>query len=149
MLQHGLSSGVKLSTDRTVGPGRVMLLLEVSVQRLDEGKLLITEVTAPWLVVRMFSVHVVHQPSESPALLATQLADTEPFPMLRKSNLSRVTYFSLFDLLCGFCPWPSPPPPLSVDDGHLRLGAVGTSPPPLYHHLSMGQTVVTRTGPGH
>ena len=54
-----------------------MLLLEVSVERLDEGSLLITEVTAPWFVVLMFSVHVVHQPSESPALLATQLADTE------------------------------------------------------------------------
>ena len=118
MLEHGLSSGVEFSADMTVGPGRVVLLLEVSVQRLDEGSLLITEVTAPRLVVLMIPVHVVNQPSESPALLATQLADTEPFPMLRKSNLSRVTYFSLFDLLCGFCPWPSPPPLLSVGVEH-------------------------------
>ena len=99
MLEHGLSSGVKFSTDRTVRPGRGVLLLEVSVQRLDEGSFLITEVTAPRLVVLMIPVHVVHQPSESPALLATQLADTEPFPMLRKTYLCRVTQFSLFDLV--------------------------------------------------
>ena len=125
-----------------------VLLFEVSVQSLDEGCPHITEVTAPRLVVLVISVHVVHQPSESPALLATQLADTEPFPMLRKSNLSRVTYFSLFDLLCRFCPWPSPPPPLSVDD-RLRVRALGAPAPPLHHHLSMFQAVVTRTRPGH
>ena len=66
----------------TVGPVRVVLLLDVSVQRLDEGSLLITEVTLPGLVVLVISVHVVHQPSESPALLATQLTDTEFFSML-------------------------------------------------------------------
>ena len=99
MLEHGLSSGVKFPTDRTVGPGRGVLLLEVSVQRLDEGSLLITEVTAPRLVVLVISVHVVHQPSESPALLATQLADTEFFSMLRKFTPCRITHFSLFYLL--------------------------------------------------
>ena len=54
-----------------------MLSLEVSVQRLDEGSLLMTEVTAPRLVVLVVPVHVVHQPSESPALLITKLTDTE------------------------------------------------------------------------
>ena len=114
MLQHGLSSGVEMSTDRTVGPGKVVLLLEVFVQRLDEGSLLMTDVTAPWLVVLMITVHVVHQSSESPALLATKLADTEPFSMLRKSNLRRFTHFSLFDLLEGFCLRTSLPPPLRL-----------------------------------
>ena len=98
MMKHGLSSGVELSTDRTVGPRRVVLLLEVSVQRLDEGSLLMTEVTLPRLVVLMVFVHVVHQPSESPTLLATQLADTEPFEMLRKFDLGSIAQFSLFDL---------------------------------------------------
>ena len=54
-----------------------MLLLEVPVQSLDEGCPYITEMTPPWLIVFMVSVHVVHQPSEAPALLATQLTDTE------------------------------------------------------------------------
>ena len=96
MLEHGLSSGEEFPTDRTVGPGRVVLLLEVTVQSLDEGSLLITKVTAPRLVVLVISVHVVHQPSESPALLATELADTEPFVMLRKFNLGSIAHFSLF-----------------------------------------------------
>ena len=56
MLEHGLSSGVEFPTDRTVGPGRGVLLLEVTIQSLDQGILLITEVTPPWLVLVAFKL---------------------------------------------------------------------------------------------
>ena len=106
MLEHGLSSGVEFSADMTVGPVRVVLLLEVSVQRLDEGSLLITEVTAPWLVVRVISVHVVHQPSESAALFATQLTEAELLTAVRYFLLGAVSHSSCFWRAFIFVSWP-------------------------------------------
>ena len=38
------------------GPGRGVLLLEVTIQSLDQGILLITEVTPPWLVLVAFKL---------------------------------------------------------------------------------------------
>ena len=55
----------------------------MSEQGLGEGGSQVTEVTLPWLVVLVISVHVVHQPSEAPALLATQLTDAELFTAVR------------------------------------------------------------------
>ena len=72
-----------------------MFLLEVSVQSLDESCPHITEVTPPWLVVLVISVHVIHQPSEAPALLATQLTDAETLVMLQECLLGGVAHFSL------------------------------------------------------
>ena len=77
MMKHGLSSRIKFATEGADCSRGVMFLFEVSVQSLDESCPLTTEVTSPWLVVLVISVHVVHQPSEAPALLATQLTDTE------------------------------------------------------------------------
>ena len=54
-----------------------MNLFEVSVQSLGEGGAKVTDVTLPRLVVLVIPVHVVHQPSESPTLEATQLTDTK------------------------------------------------------------------------
>ena len=73
----------------------VVDLFDVSEQSLGEGGSKVTEVTLPWLVVLVISVHVVHQPSEAPALLATQLTGAEPFVMLRESLLGGVAHFSL------------------------------------------------------
>ena len=73
-----------------------MFLLEVSVQSLDESCPLTTEVTPPWLVVLVISVHVVHQPSEAPTLEAAQLTDAELLVTLR--------YFLLCGLTHQSCP---------------------------------------------
>ena len=76
-MQHGLSSGEHLPTHRTGTSAGAVLLLQVSVESLDKGCPHITEVTSPGFVVLVVPVHVVHQPSEAPALLLTQLTDTE------------------------------------------------------------------------
>ena len=95
MMKHGLSSRIKFATEGADCSLGFMFLFEVSVQSLDESCPLTTEVTPPGLVVLVISVHVVHQPSEAPALLATQLTDAEPFVMLRESLLGGVAHFSL------------------------------------------------------
>ena len=77
MQYHGLSSAELLPADGTGTGLGVVLLLEVSVQSLHEGCPLMTDVTPPWLVVPVVSVHVVHQPSEAPTLLAAQLTEAE------------------------------------------------------------------------
>ena len=77
MQYHGLSSAELLPADVTGARLGVVLLLEVSVQSLHEGCPLMTDVTPPWLVVLVVSVHVVHQPSEAPTLPAAQLTDAE------------------------------------------------------------------------
>ena len=77
MQYHGLSSAELLPADVTGAGLSVVLLLEVSVQSLHEGCPLITDVTLPWLVVPVVAVHVVHQPSEAPTLLAAQLTEAE------------------------------------------------------------------------
>ena len=77
MLHHGLRPPDLLPTDVTPAGLGVVLLPEVPVQGLGEGGSQATDVTVPGLVVLVISVHVVHQPSEAPALLATQLTDAE------------------------------------------------------------------------
>ena len=46
-----------------------VFLLQVSVQSLNKGCLVIANMTPPGFVVLVVSVHVVHQPSEPSALL--------------------------------------------------------------------------------
>ena len=94
MKQHGLSPGECFTTDVTGTPICTMLLLEVPVQSLDEGCPYITEMTPPGLIVFMVSVHVVHQPSEAPALLATQLAETELLAAVGQFLLGNITHLS-------------------------------------------------------
>ena len=74
----------------------VVDLFDVSEQGLGEGGSQVTEVTLPWLVVLVISVHVVHQPSEAPALETTQLTDAELLVTLR--------YFLLCGLTHQSCP---------------------------------------------
>ena len=83
MVQHRLSSGEHLTTDGTGTATSSVLLLQVSVQSLHEGCPNITEMTPPGFVVLVVSVHVVHQPSEPPALLLTNLTDAEPLVIIR------------------------------------------------------------------
>ena len=77
VLHHCLSSTETFPTNwADAGPG-VVNLFEVSVQSLGEGRPKVTDVTLPRLVVLVIPVHVVHQPSESPALFAAQLTGNE------------------------------------------------------------------------
>ena len=94
-MKHGLSSRIKFATEGADCSLGFMFLFEVSVQSLDESCPLTTEVTPPGLVVLVISVHVVHQPSEAPTLLATQLTDTGNCMMLQESLLGGVAHFSL------------------------------------------------------
>ena len=72
-MEHGLSSTEHFATDWTGTSTDPVLLLQVSVESLDEGCPLITEMTSPGFVVRVVSVHVVHQPAEPSALFVTHL----------------------------------------------------------------------------
>ena len=71
VMEHGLSPAEHLPTDRTGPAIHPVLLLQVSVESLHEGRSLLTEVTSPGFVVLMVSVHVVHQPSETATLFIT------------------------------------------------------------------------------
>ena len=71
MVEHGLSPAEHFPTDRARPPTDPVLLLEVSEESLHEGSPLVTDVTSPGLVVLVISVHVVHQSSETAALLIT------------------------------------------------------------------------------
>ena len=77
MMKHGLSSRIKFATEGADCSRGVMFLFEVSVQSLGECRPKVTEMTHPRLVVLVIPVHVVHQPSEAPALLLTQLTHAE------------------------------------------------------------------------
>ena len=68
-----------------------MDLLEVSVQGLDEGCLVVTVGALPGLVVAVVSVHVIHQPPEAPTLPLTQFTHAELFVVLRNLPLGVVT----------------------------------------------------------
>ena len=83
VMQHGLSSGEHLPTDGTGTPAGPVLLLQVSVESLDEGCPHMTDVTSPGFVVLVVPVHVVHQPSKAPALFVANLAETELLVILR------------------------------------------------------------------
>ena len=73
----------------------VVLLIEVSVQSLHEGCPLMTDVTPPWLVVLVVSVHVFHQPSEPPVLFIAELADAEGLDILRDFLLCNFAHMFL------------------------------------------------------
>ena len=60
-----------------------VFLLDVSVQSLHKGCPNTTEMTDPGFIVLVVSVHVVHQPSEPPALFLTNLTDAEPLVIIR------------------------------------------------------------------
>ena len=96
MQYHGLSSAELLPADVTGAGLSVVLLLEVSVKSLHEGCPLMTDVTPPWLVVPVVSVHVVHQPSEAPTLLAAQLTDAELLTALGYFPLCNVAHSPRF-----------------------------------------------------
>ena len=93
--QHGLGSGVSLPTLRTGTLVHLVDLLQMSVESLHEGCAGVAETAFPRLVVAVIFVHVVHQPSEPPALFLTQLANTELLVVLGNLFLGAVTQFSL------------------------------------------------------
>ena len=78
-----------------------MDLLEVSVQGLDEGCLVVAVSTLPWLVITVVPVHVVHEAPEAPTLLPTELAHTELLVVLRNLPLGVVTQRLPLDELLG------------------------------------------------
>ena len=92
MVQHGLGPGEHLPTDGTGTPAGPVLLLQVSVQGLDEGCPDITEMTSPGFVVLVVSVHVVHQPAEATTLFVTNLTDTELLVILGYFPLGDLTH---------------------------------------------------------
>ena len=105
MKEHGLSPGECFTTNVTGTPICTMLLFEVPVESLDEGCPYITEMTPPGLIVFMVSVHVVHQPSEAPALLATQLAQTELLAAVRYFLLGTLGHSSCFGRALYLISW--------------------------------------------
>ena len=92
-----------------------MDLLEVPVQSLDEGSLVVTVGALPGLVVAVVSVHVVHQPPEAPALPLAQFTHAELFVVLRNLPLGVVTQR------------------LPLDQLLWRDDLLGSSPLPLEH----------------
>ena len=83
MEQHGLGPGECFPTNMAGTATCLVLLLEVSVQSLHEGCPNTTEMTGPGFEVLVISVHVVHQPSEPPALFLTNLTDAELLVIIR------------------------------------------------------------------
>ena len=75
----------------------------MSVQSLDEGSPHITHVAPPGLVVHVVPMHVVHQPSEAPALLVTKLADAEPPVILRDFLLRKLAQLPCLGWLKASC----------------------------------------------
>ena len=104
MVQHGLGPGEHLPTDGTGTAAGPVLLLQVSVECLDEGCPHITEVTSPGFVVLVVPVHVVHQPSEAPALFVANLADTELLVILGYFPLGHLAHLSGLGCLVALYP---------------------------------------------
>ena len=103
-MQHGLSSGEDLPTDGTGTSAGAVLLLQVAVESLDEGSPDITEVTSPGFVVLVVPVHVVHQPSEAPALFVANLADTELLVILGYFPLGHLAHLPCLGRLVALDP---------------------------------------------
>ena len=78
-MKHGLGPGEDLPTHGAGAPTGPVLLLQVPVQSLHEGRPDVTHMAPPWLVVHVVPMHMVHQPSEPTALLLTNLTDAESF----------------------------------------------------------------------
>ena len=150
-MEHGLCSTEHLATDRTGASTHPVLLLQVPVESLHEGCPLITNVTSPGFVVLVVSVHVVHQPSEPPALFVAELADAEGLDTRGDFLLGLLAH------LAGFCfradPGDgSPPPPhpwrWRAGDGGLLAAAwstlIGQGMSRLCSHwLDLDQSVAT------
>ena len=66
-------------------------LLEMPVQSLDEGGLVVTVGALPGLVVAVVPVHVVHEPPEAPTLPLAQFTNTELLVVLRYFPLGVIT----------------------------------------------------------
>ena len=103
-------------------------LLEVPVQCLDEGCLVVAVGALPGLVVAVVLVHVIHQTPESSTLLAAQFAHTELLIVLRNLPLGVVTQcLPLEQLLWWNDLLGSAPLPLDHGDGGpagLHVGLV-------------------------
>ena len=69
--QHGLGSGVGLPTLGAGALVHLVDLLQMPVERLDEGGAGVAEITLPRFVITVILVHVIHQSSEASALLLT------------------------------------------------------------------------------
>ena len=93
--QHGLSPGVRLPTLGAGALVHLVDLLQMSVESLHEGRAGGAETALPGLVVAVVFVHVVHQPSEPPALFLAQLANTELLVVLSYLFLGAVAQLSL------------------------------------------------------
>ena len=103
-MQHGLGSSEYLATHRTGTTTQPVFLLQVSVESLDKGCTLRTNMTFPRLVVLVVSVHVVHQASETPALFTAEFTDAEGLDTLGDFIPGGVAHLS--------SPWPPSPPGL-------------------------------------
>ena len=124
----------------------------MSVESLDEGCPLITNVTSPGFVVLVVSVHVVHQPSEPTALFIAELTDAEGLDTRGYFLLGCLTHPSGFGSLAD--PADGSPTLSHLCSWRRRgwsdlLAAGGTGPSSLVSRLSWGQSVVARTVPGH
>ena len=101
VVEHGLSSTEHFATDWTGTSTDPVLLLQVSVESLDEGCPLITEMTSPGFVVRVVSVHVVHQPAEPSALFVTHLEKGSVYapPSWGKKQTNKTTPPPIYGLI--------------------------------------------------
>ena len=95
-MQHGLGSMEYLAAHRTGTTTQPVLILQVSVESLDKGCTLRTNMTFPRLVVLVVSVHVVHQASETPALLSAEFTDAEGLDTVSDFLFGFVTHPSGF-----------------------------------------------------
>ena len=93
-MEHGLGSSERLATDRTGTTTQPVLLLQVSVESLDKGCTLRTNMTFPRLVVLVVSVHMVHQASETPALFTAEFTDAEGLDTVSDFLFGFVTHLS-------------------------------------------------------
>ena len=119
VVQHGLGPGEHLPTDGTGTAAGPVLLLQVSVESLHEGSPHVTDVTTPGLVVLVVSVHVVHQPSESPALFVANLTDTELLVILRNFPLGHLAHLPRLRRLVSLYPRPPSLPWLRLTAGNI------------------------------
>ena len=92
VVQHGLGPGEHLATDRTGTAASAVLLLDVPVQGLDEGRPHTAHVTLPRLVIFMIFVHVIHQSPEASTLLITNFTDAELLVVLGYFLLGHVAH---------------------------------------------------------
>ena len=95
-MEHGLGSSEYLATHRTGTTTQPVFLLQVSVESLDKGCTLRTNMTFPRLVVLVVSVHVVHQASETPALFTAEFTDAEGLDTVSDFLFGFVTHLSGF-----------------------------------------------------